>query len=206
MTIATYVNLESVAILGSERAIPTSELVDVGVGLCMTVEHRLIETPVRALVAFVGLGANVTAAQVILQVMLQVRYERAPWTLQHLFSRDVLPHVHPQFLLDFCAEVAMTAGNFTFRPLLVGEIAIGSCRVAAAVKHLDVTTQTTLGPRRVVAVRTPVIEVQAHVSVEVKLLVPDIWTDMTGKLLHARGFACILQSTGTGSSCAVSGW
>jgi len=88
-----------VAVLGSELAVGTAELVDVRVRLGVAVEHRLVVAAVRALVALVRARA-VVAAQVVLEVMTQFRRERTARTFEHLVGRHVLlTTMYPQFLL-----------------------------------------------------------------------------------------------------------
>jgi hypothetical protein len=82
-----------VAIFSRKRTIATAELVHVGVRLGVTVEHRLVETPISALVALVRFRSYVTAAQMILQMMFEIGHESATGAFQHLLRRYMLPHV-----------------------------------------------------------------------------------------------------------------
>ena len=75
-------------------------------------------------------------------------------------------------------EAALLArDDFGFAPRLVGDAAAAAaaasrCARAEAtvgVERLDVAAQSALGARRVVAERTAVVEVQAHVRVELLL-------------------------------------
>jgi len=73
-------------------------------------------------------------------------------------------------------EAALLArDDFGLAPRLVGDAAAAAasrCARAEAtvgVERLDVAAQSALGARRVVAERTAVVEVQAHVRVELQL-------------------------------------
>jgi len=88
------------AVLGSELAVGAAELVDVGMRLGVTVEHRLVVAAIRALVALVRTRAVVTA-QVVLEVMTQFGGERTSRTFEHLVRRHVLlASMYPQLLLS----------------------------------------------------------------------------------------------------------
>jgi len=87
-------------VLGGELAVGTAELVDVCMRLGVTVQHRLVVAAVRALVTLVR-PRSVVTAQVILEVMAQLRRERTSWTFEHLVRRHVmLTTMNPQLLLS----------------------------------------------------------------------------------------------------------
>ena len=88
------------AVFGGELAVGAAELVDVGVRLGVTVEHRLVVAAVCALVALVRTRAVVTA-QVVLEVVAQLGGERTSRTFEHLVRRHVLlASMYPQLLLS----------------------------------------------------------------------------------------------------------
>ena len=98
MVVLAEVQLEAVAILGRVGAVGAAVLVHVRVRLHVTVEHRLVDARVVALVAAEGLRAEVIA-QVVLQVVLVLRHKRTLRTLQDLVVLDVGAGVVPELNL-----------------------------------------------------------------------------------------------------------
>lgn len=65
-------------VLGRISAVTASELVDVGMGLHMRVEHRLVHACVGALLALERLGADVVAKVILLQERRWVFLSNSP--------------------------------------------------------------------------------------------------------------------------------
>ena len=74
--------------------------------------------------------------------------------------------------LFFGFEAAFLACDdlgFAFGGLVGGSDRCARAQTAVGVERLDVAAQSTLGTRRIIAERTAMIEVQSHMSVELRL-------------------------------------
>jgi len=109
MQTANY--LKWMAVLSSKLTVGASELVDVGMWLGMTVQHRLVVAAVRTLVALVGPRPIVTA-QMVLEVMTQLCSKGTSRTFEHLVCRHVLlTTMYPQLLLQ-SASASTSSSSF----------------------------------------------------------------------------------------------
>ena len=88
------------------RAVSASVLVDVCVGLVVTVEHALVNTAVVAVGALEWLCA-IVVSQVILQVVFVFSHENAFRTEEQFFWLDVTPPVLPELNLGDGDELAL---------------------------------------------------------------------------------------------------
>ena len=109
VVILAQVLFERVAEFSRVRTIRATELVNIGMRLEMTLEHRVADASVRASIAFEGFRLQVVE-QVRFQMMLVSREEGTLWTSQKFFWLVVSAQVFPR--VELCYSLVGTFIHF----------------------------------------------------------------------------------------------